>query len=145
MGFDTRPATLDDRAQLYELYASVLKVHITKIWGWDESWQQRDFDDHFVPDHIQVAVVQGNVVAYIHVDPQNGSPHVRMMCVAPAHQRKGIGGALLKSLVEDCAAKRQDVALLVFRINTDARRFYESLGFEVCGETETHYEMKRKA
>ena len=145
MRFETRQATCGDRDQLYKLYASVLKDHITKIWGWDESWQQRDFDDRFVPGNIQVAIVSDNIVAYIHVDPDDAAPHVRMMCVAPEHQRKGIGGALLKSLIQDCSAKQQDVVLGVFRINTDARRFYARLGFEVCGETDTHYEMKRKA
>jgi len=145
MEFDTRPATLDDRAQLYELYASVLKVHISKIWSWDESWQQNDFYDHFVPEQIRVAVVDGQVIAYIHVEPRDGAPHVRMMCVRPEYQRKGIGTALLKSVIQNSSARQQDITLLVFRINTKARRFYERLGFEVCGETATHYEMKRKA
>jgi ribosomal protein S18 acetylase RimI-like enzyme len=127
------------------LYAAVLQDHITKIWGWDESWQQRDFDDHFVPGNIQVAIVNDSIVAYIHVDPTDAAPHVRMMCVAPDYQRQGIGGALLNTIVQDCAAQRQDVVLLVFRINTDAKRFYERLGFTVCGETDTHYKMRRKA
>ncbi|MFC1683418.1 GNAT family N-acetyltransferase [Candidatus Zixiibacteriota bacterium] len=144
MEFETRPATLNDRDQLYELYASVLKVHITKIWDWDETWQQKDFDDHFAPKQIKIAVVNGQVVGYIHVNLHDRTPHVRMMCVSPEYQRKGIGGALLKSFIQECSASQQDVALSVFRINTDARRFYERLGFEVCGETETHYKMKWK-
>jgi len=145
MEFDTRPATLDDRDQLYELYASVLKCHITKIWGWNESWQQTDFDDHFVPEQIQLAVVGDSILGYIHVDTQDRIPHVRMMCIRSECQRKGIGGNLLKALIQDCAAKQQGVVLGVFRINTDARCFYERLGFTICGETATHYEMKRKA
>jgi ribosomal protein S18 acetylase RimI-like enzyme len=123
----------------------VLKEHITEIWGWDESWQQADFDDHFVPEQIQLAVVDGKLIGYIHVDTQDQTPHVRMMCIRPECQRKGIGGALLKPLIQDCTSKQQDVALGVFRVNIDARRFYERLGFLVCGETDTHYKMNRKA
>jgi ribosomal protein S18 acetylase RimI-like enzyme len=145
MNFETHAATLADRDRLYELYASVLKSHISEIWGWDESWQQGDFDDHFVPEHIRLAVVGDEVIGYIHVDTQNPTPYVRMMCIRPEYQRKGIGGALLTSLMQDCSTKQQDLELGVFRINTDARRFYERLGFEVCGETETHYEMKKEA
>jgi ribosomal protein S18 acetylase RimI-like enzyme len=145
MDFETHAATLADRDRLYELYASVLKGHISEIWGWDESWQQADFDDNFVPENIQLVVVGDKVIGYIHVDTQNPTPYVRMVCIRAEYQRKGIGGALLKSLMQDCSTEERDLALGVFRINTDARRFYERLGFEVCGETETHYEMKKEA
>ena len=81
--FDIRPATLNDRDPLNDLYKSVLKVHITKIWDWDEYWQQKDFDDHFSPEQIQIVVVGGKVVAYIHVDSLERTPHVWMICVHP--------------------------------------------------------------
>ena len=145
MKFDTRQATPDDRDQLYELYASVLKGHITMIWGWNESWQQSDFDTHFIPEQITVSIIDGNIIGYIHIEENGTATHVRMMCIRPEYQRKGIGATLLKALIQNCLTKQQTVGLGVFRINTDARRFYQRLGFELCGETETHYEMKWKA
>ncbi len=145
MKFETRTATLDDRDQLFELYVSVLKDHIIKIWGWEESWQQADFDEHFTPEQIRVIVVDDKSIGYIHVEKQGQTPHIRMICIHPEYQRNGIGTALIKTLIQECSAKQQDVALGVFQINTNARRLYERLGFELCGKTETHYEMKRKA
>ena len=47
MDFETRSATPHDRDELYQLYALVMQAHISKIWGWDEAWQQTDFDTHF--------------------------------------------------------------------------------------------------
>jgi ribosomal protein S18 acetylase RimI-like enzyme len=93
----------------------------------------------------KVVEVHDHIVAYIHVVSQDGNPYVRMMRVASEYQRKGVGGALLNSLIQNSLTKQQDVALRVFKINTDARRFYERLGFEICGEMQTFYEMKRKA
>ena len=72
------------------------------------------FDSHFVPEQIQLAVMDGQVVAYIHIDSQNGTPHVRMMCVLPEYQRKGIGSSLLKSFIHSTSAAQQDAALGVF-------------------------------
>ena len=68
-----------------------------------------------------------------------------MICVAPEYQNKGIGSTLLKAFIHDCSAKQQDVTLGVFKINTDARRFYERLGFAIIEEASTHYLMRRKA
>lgn len=145
MDFETRSATSDDRNELYKLYASVMKAHITKIWGWDEAWQQNEFEDRFFPDPIQVATISDRIIAYIHPEMHNGNQHVHMLCVAPEYQRNGIGGALLKGFIRDCSANQQDVTLGVFKINPDARRFYERLGFLVFEEDSTHYRMRRKA
>jgi ribosomal protein S18 acetylase RimI-like enzyme len=68
-----------------------------------------------------------------------------MLCVVPEYQGKGVGNALLKAFIHNCSAKQQDVTLGVFKINTDARRFYERLGFEMMKVTSTHYRMRKKA
>lgn len=52
MDFETRSATPDDRDVLYQIYAATMKAHIEQIWGWDEGWQQTDFDVHFDPRAI---------------------------------------------------------------------------------------------
>jgi ribosomal protein S18 acetylase RimI-like enzyme len=145
MNFETRSATPDDRNALYAVYASAKKVYIAEIWGWDESWQQTDFDAHSDPHVIQVAVVGDRIVAYIHTELRNDTPHVHMLCVVPEYQSKGIGSALLKAFIHDCSAQQQDVTLGVFKINTDARRFHAKLGFETFEATSTHYLMRRNA
>ena len=68
-----------------------MKAHITKIWGWDEAWQQNEFGDRFFPDAIQVVTISDTpeewlrhrIVAYIHPEMRNGTQHVHMLCVAP--------------------------------------------------------------
>lgn len=145
MNFETRSATPDDHNELYEVYASAMKVHITKIWGWNDAWQQTDFDAHFIPSAIRVAMVDDQIVAYIQTEIRDDASHVRMICVAPDHQKNGIGSALLKKFIHECSANHQDVTLGVFKINTDARRLYERLGFEAIETNSTHHLMRRNA
>jgi RimJ/RimL family protein N-acetyltransferase len=47
-------------------------------------------------------------------------------------------------LIDRANGQAKDVALAVFKINTDARRFYERVGFIVEGETPTHFNMRLK-
>lgn len=153
MDFETRLATHDDHDELFAVYALAMKGHIAKIWGWDDAWQQTDFDTHFDPNAIQVAIVgdtpeewlRHRIVAYIQTELRDGTPHVRILCVIPDYQRRGIGSTLLKSLIKNCSINQQTATLGVFKINTDARRFYERLGFEVVETTSTHYLMRRNA
>jgi ribosomal protein S18 acetylase RimI-like enzyme len=144
MEFETRHATSDDHAALYQIYATVMKEHVSRIWGWDEAWQTGDFDKHFLPDQITVVMVENQIVGYIHVDSRDETPHVRMMCILPEYQGKGLGSTLLRSFIQRVSAEGKNVKLGVFKINSAARRLYERLGFETCGETTTHYEMIRK-
>ena len=153
MNFETRLATPDDRDALYEVYASAMKAHIEQIWGWDDAWQQTDFDAYFDPNAIQVARVGDTpeawlghrIVAYVQTELSDDTLHIRMLCVAPEFQQKGIGSALLKGVIHTCSTERQDVTLGVFKINTKAHRLYERLGFEIVEATSTHYLMRRSA
>ena len=145
MFYKTRKATPDDRDELYGLYSLVLKPYIDDIWGWDEKWQNSDFRDHYDPQNIMVAVVQGQVVGYMHIEVRDEILHIRMMCVHPDYQRQGIGSGLLEAFLQKCTKKRQEVTLNVFLINTDARKLYEKYDFKVYGEKETSYLMRWKA
>ena len=145
MLFETRQATEIDRDQLFELYATTLKDYITKIWGWDESWQKKDFNAHFELENIQVAVTEDRVFGYMQIDASSETPHIRMMCVSPEYQNQGVGSNFLESFIRHCSETNRNITLKVFRANTGARRLYEKYGFEVFSETETHFEMRYKA
>lgn len=67
-----------------------------------------------------------------------------MIAILPEYQGKGIGGCVMRQLIERANSQSKDVALSVFKINTAARRFYERFGFKVEGETPTHFNMRRK-
>lgn len=139
--FQTRQAVEQDREALYALHGLTLRKHIAAIWGWDETWQRNHFDEHFAPEQIAVIVVGERTVGYTRVEERNEVTYLFMLTVHPDQQNKGIGRRVMERLTEKADKQAKDTALQVFKINTDARRFYERLGFQVVGETATHFEI----
>ncbi|MFH0909050.1 MAG: GNAT family N-acetyltransferase [bacterium] len=144
MDSETRPATAQDREQLYSLYCTVLRDHISAIWGWDDTWQRNDFDGHFSPQQITVLLVGNHPIGYMHVEERSGVTWLRMIAILPEHQKKGIGRRAMEDLIDKANHQAKDIGLQVFKINTNARRFYERLGFNIEEETSTHFVMRRK-
>jgi RimJ/RimL family protein N-acetyltransferase/predicted enzyme related to lactoylglutathione lyase len=100
--------------------------------------RRRWIEDLGDDDHMFVAVRHGEVVgvAGLHV-AAGRRRHVGELgvAVAPAHQRKGVGTALMGALLElaDGWLGLRRVELQVVADNERARRLYERLGFEVEG------------
>ena len=141
MNIDVRAATRRDQDCLYRLYGLALRSYIERIWGWDEAWQRQDFDQHFVPEHTQVALVGGNVVAMLQWEERREAIYIRQMAVLPEHQGKGIGRTVLQRVLARAAESGRGAALRVFKINVRARELYERLGFTTDRESDTHYSM----
>jgi len=66
-------------------------------------------------------------------------------CNSSQFQRKGIGRKLLESFISSAKEQSKSVGLEVFKINTEAKRFYEGHGFKVEGETLNSYIMNLNA
>ena len=76
--------------------------------------------------------------ALLRVSERESAVFIDQVEITPKYQSQGIGTALIKDIV----ARGRPVDLGVLKVNVDARRFYERLGFRVTGETETHYNMR---
>lgn len=136
------PAMEADRAALFGLYANVMKPYITAIWGWDQAWQERDFQRYFRPENLLVAWCSGEIAGFSQVEPRGDHVFVRMLVVAAAHRCNGLGSRLLEDGIRrQGAGKRTE--LEVFKINESARRFYEARGFRRRGDTEVSYVLWR--
>jgi len=51
-----RPASEEGREFLYALHCHTMREVIEKTWGWDETWQLRDFDRRFREYVVSVSV-----------------------------------------------------------------------------------------
>ncbi len=79
--------------------------------------------DYLVPKlEVWVAELDGEIVAMMALEDD----YVDQLYVAPAHQRRGIGDALLATAMR---RNPQRLRLYTFQRNTPARRFYEARGF----------------
>jgi len=144
VNFNTRQAMEQDREQLFMLYGKVLREHITSIWGWDDIWQRNDFDGHFKPQQITIFTVENKIVGYMELEDRIDLIWLRMIAILPENQNKRIGSGAMIALIDRANHQEKDIGLQVFKINTDAQRFYTRLGFTIIEETATHFVMRLK-
>ena len=126
-----RAARPDDEAAVRALDAAT--------WSFDVTPSPRA--DAPIPlDGVLVAEEGGEVVGYValgHPTRLESNRHVadiRGLAVAPAHQGRGLGRALVEAAVEEARARgARKLTLRVLGPNTAARALYESCGFVVEG------------
>ena len=83
-------------------------------------------------------LVDGLAVGLLRVSERESAVFIDQVEIVPDYQGRGIGTALINDLL----ARGRPVDLGVLKVNVDARRLYERLGFRVTGDTETHYHMR---
>lgn len=110
----------------------------------DDPWSARAFVDALVWGHPYVAAREGEtLVGYAGLGFVAGPPHaeaeVHTIGVDPAFQGRGIGRALLRSLLARADEVHATVFLEVRTDNEAARTLYESEGFAVVGLRRGYY------
>lgn len=69
MDYNIRSATPEDRNLIYALHSQSVRPYVEKIWGWDEGYQQKDFDRDF--SHIEqfkVIEMDGRLVGFVQTE-----------------------------------------------------------------------------
>ncbi|MFA5982979.1 MAG: GNAT family N-acetyltransferase [Methylococcaceae bacterium] len=141
MIYSYRKAEQTESEVIFKLYCLVMRGYVSEIWGWDERWQVNEFSTHFVPEDVTLAHNKSELIGYSHVDNRNGQLFLRMLVVHPHHQGKGVGKNLLESVITSGKVQSKAIALEVFKINNKAKKFYESNGFKIVGETASSFVM----
>jgi ribosomal protein S18 acetylase RimI-like enzyme len=138
-----RPATARDREYLFSLHRATMRDVIERTWGtWDEAWQRAHFEARFDPPGISVITVEGRDVGTLWLERRPAELYVAEIQVSPEMQGRGIGTAVLLTVLARAGAEALPVTLQVLRANAGARRLYERLGFRVTGEAEPHVLMR---
>ena len=87
-----------------------------------------------------VAVEEGQVIGYIGMSFVLDEGYIYNVAVSEAHRRKGVGSALIQTLVTH--AKKNNFAFLSLEVrdgNRAARSLYETFGFVKVGERKNYY------
>jgi ribosomal protein S18 acetylase RimI-like enzyme len=136
--FEVRQATPGDRDTLYRIHREAMRPYVEQVWGWDEEYQERRFRESYDHSETQVVLVDGIAVGLLRVSESESAVFIDQVEIVPDYQDRGIGTALINDLL----ARGRPVELRVMKVNADARRLYERLGFRVIDDNEKHYHVR---
>jgi ribosomal protein S18 acetylase RimI-like enzyme len=139
--FSLRPATAKDYDFLYRLHAVSMRPYVELLWGWEEAWQQEYFARKFDVARRKIIQIDGQDAGVLVVEQRAYEIYLALIEILPAYQGKGVGTAIISSLLETAREKGEPVILHVLKSNTPARRLYERLGFVIAAEEDYRYKM----
>ena len=82
--------------------------------------------------------MDGLAVGLLRVSESESAVFIDQVEIVPDYQGQGIGTSLINNLL----ALGRPVELGVLKVNDDAGRLYERLGFRVISDNEKHYQMR---
>jgi ribosomal protein S18 acetylase RimI-like enzyme len=126
-----RPATEADRDFLFDLHREAIRDYVEPVWGWDDVAQQRLFDERFAARSYEVIQADGVDIGVLQLQDRPDEVVLDLIELLPAWQGKGIGTAIIRSLL----AQGKAVSLRVLTSNPRAAALYERLGFRIVRRT----------
>ncbi len=137
-----------DRANfdaLYLIHRQAMESYVTATWGpWDDAWQRERFRQPVSGVREEIHI-DGRLAGFLETDPRPGVLWIGNLELAPEFLGRGVGTSIFGSIQEATRASGQRVGLQVLKVNVRAGKLYERLGFQVTGETATHYQMAWEA
>jgi ribosomal protein S18 acetylase RimI-like enzyme len=140
--YTLRPATVEDFEFLYDLHKVTLREYVHATWGWDEAFQRDFFTKKFLEPPVSIVIVDEQDNGTVTIVSSASDECLAGIELHPRVQRRGIGAAVVRDVVERARARGVPATLRVLKVNVGARRLYQRLGFVVVGESETHYDMR---
>ena len=134
--FDLRPATNADRDFAFQVWKAAMQQYIEATWGWDEASQRQRQQEEFDVAIYQIVKIAGQSAGTLIIKRHADHLYLSVLYLLPEHQGQGIGSQVLASLLAEARAQGKTVRLRVLRVNPQARRLYERMGFVVTDETE---------
>ena len=118
-----------DKPFIWETYVKSMKSYIEKIWGWNDSWQENDFEQGFVKYETKVIKLNQSTIGYFQLKQETEFTYISMFVLKPKYQSKGIGKIVLNYLQPKEPSNH--LRLNCFKINKRAYNFYIKCGFKV--------------
>lgn len=91
---------------------------------------------------LTLALVDGSLAGFAMVRAVAGEAELLLLAVAPAARRRGVGTALLRSVIADAVAGGVADLHLEVRADNEAVRLYNEHGFRKVGERRHYYRGK---
>jgi ribosomal protein S18 acetylase RimI-like enzyme len=147
-----RPAGPEDIAFLFRVYASTRTEELAPVPWSDEQKRaflamQFDVQDRYYLEQFPGAVFQvilrdGQPAGRLYVDHRDEELRIIDIALLPEHRGAGVGGTLLRGLLDEAKQAGKPVRIHVERFNP-ALRLYARLGFERVADTGVYFLLER--
>ncbi|MFE4637239.1 GNAT family N-acetyltransferase [Streptomyces sp. NPDC056773] len=141
-GWTLRAAAATDVETIAELRAVVMRADLERLGRYDEHYVRQRLRDSFSTRYTSIIEVDGELAGCVTVRPAEGRQWLEHFYLAPHHQGRGLGSAVLRALLERTDAQGATVALNVLQ-GSAARGLYERHGFVLEDEDPVDVFMTR--
>lgn len=148
-----RPICADDMPFLYDVYASTRELELSVVpWSPQEkedflrmqfNAQHVYYQEHYADARFEVILCDGQPAGRLYVQRRDDEIRVVDIALLPDFQRHGIGGKIMRDLIDEARAAGVPVGIHV-ECNNPAMRLYERLGFVKIGTTGVYHLMECK-
>jgi len=138
-----KQAEATDKTYIFNLYCDAMKQHIENIWGWNQSWQENNFELSWKTCFNYMLIYKGEKIGYIQTIEREIDIYIEMLILESNHRSIGLGQEVIFKLVQLYLNK--PFSLRVFKTNHRALSFYTKNGFQVTGKEESFYVLHRNS
>lgn len=129
-GWVLRSAVAADIEVIAELRATVMRVDLERLGRYDEHRVRQRLRDSFCPQYTSVIMIDRELAGCVTVRPAEDRQWLEHFYLAPHRQGRGLGSAVLRTVLERTDAQGMTMGLNVLQ-GSAARRLYERHGFVV--------------
>lgn len=141
--YNLRTITEQDYDFIYQVKKDAYQKYVEINFGEWKDELQKEFFKAFMEkfkEGARIITFQGNDIGFYNDCQTDYTYEIGNICILPEYQNQGIGTAILQDVLD--AHTDKEIHLQYFKQNP-VGRLYERLGFQQCGETEYHYQMKK--
>jgi ribosomal protein S18 acetylase RimI-like enzyme len=150
-----RPVTPDDEDILLKIYASTREEEMKQVVDWTAEqkemflrWQlemqRKDYETRFPQADYRLILFKGKPAGRLWVARTPEQIRLLDIAVLPEFQNRKIGTLLLTNLIKESEETGIPLRHMIFKLNTEARRFYERMGFHLKEDDRMYLLMERQ-
>jgi len=143
MNIKFQPYQASDKDYIWQTYVTAMKHHIENIWGWDESWQQTDFEKNLQKYQIDLIQIESQPIGYVQFSKNTDKTYINMLILELSYQNQGIGVKVLESIQK--SNHDLPLELKCFKANQAAYQFYINNEFDVIESDDSFISLRRKS
>ena len=124
-----------DAETLVRMRIDAMRESLERISRFDPERARERFLNGFDPAQCRFILVNGEPAGFVQVKPADDHLALEHLYVVPGFQGRGVGAAVLESILADADRRSMPVKLGALR-DSDSNRFYQRHGFVKVDETE---------